>query len=142
MRRRLFILTEAAATLPLVRRILVDVREARARLCRLKRGRPNGDERRDLSARLVELLAEAGRIGVEITPGVRCEALFPFEHQWIGPKGDGQLRLACFVYSDAEPTIRRWAFAGWLSEPRPCPAEWWRHFRPGQSLPRRRAQPT
>src|SRR5690606_2218030 len=109
---RYFILTEAVRLIPLVRRILVEVREARAKLSRTNRLLQRVDwtkeeelslhqQRESALEQLQECLAEAQQLGVEITPGVRCEALFPFEHRWIGPYGDQKIRPAYFVYDDA-----------------------------------------
>lgn len=136
-RQKYFILTEAAATVPLVRRILVDVRRLRAERSRLERsirleeGKGADHEERLVHVRreLAACLAEARTLGVEITSGVRCEALFPFEHQWVGPSGDGRIRLAYFVYNDALPTIRHWFFAGWPNDRRCCAEIWWSQFR-------------
>lgn len=140
---RRFILTEAVAMLPLVRRILTDVRESRCRLCRLRRQLERADHpgseqvrMKDLArhwqVRLDDCLSEAGVLGIRITPGVRCEAHFPFDHQWIGPASDGKIRPACFVYRDAEPTIGEWIFDGWPSGRRRIWPDWWRVYRPGQ----------
>lgn len=130
-----FILTEAAQTLPLVRRILRDIREARSRLCRLDRSRnvssaERAAERRRWREQLAACLAEAVYLGIEITPGVRCEALFPFEHQWIGPQGDNKIRPAYFVYNDSQETICQWFFSGWPNDRRQVNPAWWRQFRP------------
>ena len=126
--------------LPLVRRILSDVRTARCRqhylerrlagpgLTRSERGRFE-DERADVRRRVDELLSESDHIGVEVTPGVRCEALFPFEHQWIGPQGDGKIRAAFFVYSDEHPTITDWFFKGWPDDRRKIWPQWWSMYR-------------
>jgi hypothetical protein len=152
MKGKTFILTEAAAMVPLVRRILRDIRASRARLSRIQRrlaqGRltkaerdPLARESQDLRRNLAACLAEAESLGVEITPGVRCEALFPFEHQWIGPRGDGKLRPAYFVYSDAEPTIRKWFFSGWPRDRRVCSSHWWQTYRPGVARKARSLQP-
>lgn len=141
--QRYFILTEAAAMLPLVRQILIDVREARSRIARLRRERDraelNNSERamlnrqwRHWGRKLANCQDEAITLGVEITPGIRCEALFPFEHQWIGPAGDGKIRPAYFVYSDAHSTIREWFFDGWPNDRRPIWPSWWETYRPGQ----------
>lgn len=138
---RHFILTEAAAMVPLVRRILVDVREARARIARLRRERQDAElTKPDLARwrrrwrhwgrRLANCVDEACSLGVRITPGIRCEALFPFEHQWIGPAGDGKIRPAFFVYNDANPTIEEWIFAGWPNDRRTVCADWWKVNRP------------
>ncbi|MGL5095794.1 MAG: hypothetical protein ACRDD1_09410 [Planctomycetia bacterium] len=133
---RTFILTEAAAQVPLVRRILMDVRAERARLSFADRRL----ERSDLPAReqwrwaglqsdarkaLAELLEEARSLGALVTPGVRCEAWFPFLHRWTGPKGDGRLRPAYFVYNDSQPTICEWFFDGWPDDRRPVAPAWW-----------------
>lgn len=130
-----FLLTEAAAMVPLVRRILRDVRSLRSELARRQAG-PSGaltaQRRRALESELAFCLEESARLGVEITPGVRCEALFPFEHRWIGAGGDGKLRPAYFVYNDANETIREWFFAGWPSERREPAPEWWTVYRPSQ----------
>jgi hypothetical protein len=75
-------------------------------------------------------LSEAAYLGVEITPGVRCEALFPFEHQWVGPQGDNKIRPAYFVYNDVQDTIHEWFFSGWPNDRRHVNAAWWRQFRP------------
>lgn len=130
-----FILTEAAQTLPLVRRILRDIREARSRLCRLERSQrasasETAGERRRWRELLANCLSEAAYLGVEITPGVRCEALFPFEHQWVGPQGDNKIRPAYFVYDDAQATIHQWFFSGWPKDRRHVNSTWWRQFRP------------
>ena len=140
------ILTEAAAMVPLVRRILVDVREARSRLCaiehRCRRVEWTACERTELKRRglywrdrLSGCLAEAEQLGVAITPGVRCEALFPFEHQWIGARGDGKVRQAYFIYNDALPTIRYWYFSGWPKDRRRIAPHWWNHYRPTARRP-------
>jgi hypothetical protein len=60
-----------------------------------------------------------------ITPGVRCEALFPFLHKWTGGRGDGRIRKAYFVYSDEQETIARWFFAGWPHDRRQVWPHWW-----------------
>lgn len=152
--RGTFILTEAAQMLPLVRRILHDLREARSRLCQINRRLrqtalsedrdaidPEREalvaERRLWREKLADCLAEAGFLGIEITSGVRCEALFPFEHQWIGPNGDGKLRPAYFVYNDAQNSITEWFFSGWPNDRRKVNPRWWRQFRPA---PARRLQ--
>lgn len=140
--RGAFILTEAAQMIPLIRRILRDVREARSRLCQIHRAlaplveadRPDlVEERRRWRRRLADCLAEAGCLGIEITPGVRCEALIPFEHQWIGPQGDGKIRPAYFVYNDAQNTITQWFFSGWPNDRRKVNPRWWGQFRPAPS---------
>jgi hypothetical protein len=141
--QRYFILTEAAAMLPLVRRILIDIREARARIAHLRKLRGRAEltnaERatinrqwRHWGRKLANCQDEAITLGVEITSGIRCEALFPFEHQWIGPAGDGKIRTAYFVYSDAQTTIEEWYFDGWPSDRRPIWPSWWETYRPGQ----------
>lgn len=137
-KKETFILTEAAEMLPLVRRILRDIRQARSQISRCRR-RPASvgtgaihtvvDERRRWQDRLDLCLAEAAQLGIEITPGVRCEALFPFHHQWVGEEGDQKIRPAYFVYSDAEPTIRSWFFSGWPHDRRAVNARWWHQFR-------------
>ena len=145
--QRCFVLTEAAAMLPLIRRILTEVRSARSALSSTRRRLARFDltkrERARLTQKeqaaqktLTECLAEADKLGVLITPGVRCEALFPFEHQWIGPGADGKLRPAFFVYSDAKATITEWYFDGWPSDRRQVSSQWWQQFR--RSRPARR----
>ena len=137
-RHRNFILTEAAQMLPLVRRILRDVRAARSRLSRIDRLlRQDATNRQRLRedrgfwrGELAAYLTEAAMLGVEITAGVRCEALFPFEHQWVGPQGDNKLRPAYFVYSDAEPTLKEWFFSGWPNDRRKINPKWWHQYRP------------
>ena len=140
---RLFILTEAAAMAPLLRKILVDLREARCRLSNLRRKLMRADlskqgriqAGRDEEAwrgKLLDCLAEADRLGVRITAGVRCEAHFPFEHKWIGPSGDDKIRPALFVYDDTQPTISEWIFDGWPKDRRKIWPSWWHIYRPGQ----------
>jgi hypothetical protein len=138
-RRGTFILTEAAQTLPLVRRILRDVREARSRLCRLNRvgvgtteiaRKAHQEERQRYRQQLSACLEEAAGLGVEITPGVRCEALFAFNHQWVGPDGDFKIRPAYFVFGDACDTISEWYFSGWPSDRRRVNPKWWHQYRP------------
>jgi hypothetical protein len=137
-RRGTFILTEAAERLPLVRRILRDVREARSRLSRIDRmltglgeeaRRRMEFERETYRRTLAEALRESSELGVEITPGIRCEALFAFDHQWIGPEGDNKIRPAYFVYNDAQSTIEQWFFSGWPSDRRKVNPKWWHQFR-------------
>jgi hypothetical protein len=151
--RKTFILTEAAATLPLVRVILRDIRDWRCRLSKVRRdalGRGADAERlmagsalfRQLERKVADCLSEAERLGVRISDGVRCEALFPFEHRWVGPKGDGKLRLAWFAYNDASDTIDEWYFDGWPNDRRTVNPTWWHQFRRGQVLMRIRRQPT
>lgn len=138
--RRNFILTEAAAMIPLVRQLLVEVREGRARLAHLERQTHHGTPTDTNSSRrereqkicrdqLADALTELSRLGVEVSPGVRCEALFPFEHQWTGPKGDGKIRPAFFVFNDAQSTIDEWYFAGWPGDRRKVWPHWWQQFR-------------
>lgn len=138
---RYFILTEAVRLIPLVRRILVEVREARAKLSRTNRLLQRVDwtkeeelslhqQRESALEQLQECLAEAQQLGVEITPGVRCEALFPFEHRWIGPYGDQKIRPAYFVYDDARSTITEWYFSGWPRDRRRIADVWWTVVRP------------
>lgn len=140
---RYFILAEAAKLVPLVRRILHDIREARAQLSKLDRMLERVDwtdeeeislrqRRSDVVERLQECLAEASQLGVEITPGIRCVALFPFEHRWIGPKGDGRIRPAYFVFDDAHPTITQWYFSGWPNDRRKVNEKWWKVRRPSR----------
>lgn len=140
MTQRCFILTEAAATLPLVRQILVDVREARARLSRLQRQLDAGllDEAGRLAVvaemkawqcRLDSYQNEWEQLGIEVTPGVRCEAWFPFEHRWTGPGSDGKIRPARFVYCDSQPTIVEWFFNGWPNDRRQICPDWWHEYR-------------
>lgn len=139
-KRTAFILTEAAATLPLVRQILIDIREARARLSRLDRQIQNKqtrsaarlrlrNQKSQWRARLDDCLGEARRLGIEVTPGIRCEAHFPFDHQWTGPAGDGKIRPAFFVYNDAQATIDEWFFAGWPGDRRKICPKWWKLYR-------------
>jgi hypothetical protein len=78
---------------------------------------------------LADALREASELGVEITPGVRCEALFSFDHQWIGPEGDNKIRPAYFVFNDAQATIEEWFFSGWPSDRRKVNPKWWHQFR-------------
>lgn len=123
--------------LTLVRQILRDVRETRSRINRLDRlcavnkpARPEWLAERALCReQLRACLVEAESLGIEITPGVRCEALFPFQHQWVGPQGDNKLRPAYFVYSDAQTTITEWFFSGWPNDRRKVNPRWWRQFR-------------
>jgi hypothetical protein len=140
--RRYFLLTEAAAMLPLVRQILVDVREARARAAHLQHELARTDlgeadraalaeQQRHWRDQLRGCLDEADRLGVEITAGIRCHALFPFEHQWIGPHGDGKIRSAFFLYNDAQPSITHWYFAGWPHDLRKVWPHWWKQHRNG-----------
>lgn len=137
-RRGTFILTEAARTLPLVRRILRDIRESRSRLCRFDRLANQLDEesfavyaneRTRWRAKLAECLRESAELGIAITAGVRCEALFPFDHQWIGPQGDNKIRPAYFVFNDANGTIEEWFFSGWPNDRRKVNPKWWHQFR-------------
>ncbi|MFO0944908.1 MAG: hypothetical protein U1D30_03010 [Planctomycetota bacterium] len=139
---RYFILTEAAEMIPVAQRLLVEVREARSRISLLRRQRERADlsaaERSQLvrgwrhwSRKLANCLDEAFGLGILITPGIRCEAHFPFEHQWVGPAGDGKLRPAFFVYSDANGTIEDWYFDGWPNDRRAVNPAWWTMFRPG-----------
>jgi hypothetical protein len=137
-RRGTFILTEAAQRLPLVRRILRDVREARSRLSRIDRTLAGVGEasrrrieidREYFRQRLADALREASELGVEITPGIRCEALFAFDHQWVGPEGDNKIRPAYFVFNDAQSTIEQWFFSGWPSDRRKVNPKWWHQFR-------------
>lgn len=140
---RYYILTEAGEMIPMARRLLVEIREARARISRLRRHRERSDitpaERaqilrgwRHWSRKLANCLDEAFGLGIVITPGIRCEAHFPFEHQWIGPAGDGKIRPAYFIYSDANGTIEEWYFDGWPDDRRPVNPAWWTMFRPGK----------
>lgn len=138
-----FILTEAAAMVPLVRRILVDVRSCRAEISRLFRvvrnDASNSDARNRLRQRREQLgacLREAKDLGVEISPGIRCEAFFPFDHQWIGRMGDRKLRPAYFLFSDAQPTITQWCFHGWPDHRMQVCEDWWkiRRNRPRQTV--------
>lgn len=149
-RKKKFILTEAAATIPLVKRILVDIRVARARLNsihRLQRTKKLNTakrhelitESRNLRTTLRQLLDEAAALGVEVSEGVRCEALFAFEHQWIGPAGDHKIRPAYFAYSDALDTIREWFFADWPEHRHPPAATWWNQFRTKPAVAKTRA---
>lgn len=131
---------------PLVRQILRDVRETRCRLNAIARSQKQRGltpkRRHDLQHQvrvnrgvLRQALDEATELGIEITDGVRCEALFPFEHRWIGVAGDGRIRSAYFVYSDGSDTIREWCFASWPDFRHPPAAIWWNQFRPGQRVP-------
>ena len=133
---RYFLLPEAADMAPFIRRLLVDIRTSRARLSLSDRLLERVDlapsrrateeaELRDCRRRLGESVAEAARLGVVITPGIRCEALFPFRHRWTGPHGDGAIRDAYFVFNDAEPSVYRWYFAGWPSDRREVWPHWW-----------------
>lgn len=141
---RYFILAEAAKLVPLVRTILVQVRATRSRLSRLARllDRVDWTDAQELELRqqrsesletLQECLAEASRLGVEITPGIRCEALFPFEHRWTGPFGDYRIRPAYFVYNDSQPSISQWFFSGWPKDRREIAEHWWSVTRPTAS---------
>ena len=138
---RYFILTEAARLVPLVRGILVEIREARSRLSRLGRllDRVDWTPDEELSLRqqreaaleqLQNCLGEASRLGVEITSGVRCEALFPFEHRWVGQFGDQQVRQAYFIYDDSKSALSQWFFSGWPRDRRPISKHWWTVTRP------------
>lgn len=127
--------------LPLVRRILVDLRRERSRLSRMSRSnQPSANSRdrvtpSDFAAtlkRIVELVGEIESLGLEVTPGVRCVALFPFLHRWAKPGGDGKIRQAFFVYSDANETIHEWFFDGWPRDRRRCSSAWWQQYREGQ----------
>lgn len=139
---RKFILTEAAAMVPLVRRILADVRECRCQIHALRRqlkkveGTPAAglitDELSAVEDRLRDALGEAESLGIVITDGIRCEALFPFDHKWVGPAGDNKIRRAYFVYSDAQPGITQWFFDGWPHDRRELWPGWWDIYRPGQ----------
>ena len=124
--------------LPLVRRILQDIREARSRLCRLDREAMGLDDeslagmnnqRTAWRAQLAECLRESAELGIAITAGVRCEALFPFDHQWIGPQGDNKIRPAYFVYNDANGAIEEWFFSGWPNDRRKVNPKWLHQFR-------------
>jgi hypothetical protein len=140
MTRRYFILTEAAAMAPLVRQMLIEIREARSRILHLHRELQRcstdagatarlGIECRFWHDKLDDVLRECDQLGIEISPGVRCEALFPFEHQWTGPRGDGRIRRAYFVFNDAQATITEWFFAGWPNDRRKVWPHWWTQFR-------------
>lgn len=141
--KRYFLLTDALAMLPLVRPILIDVRQARASLASIARRLDRADaadplellQKQAAQAKLLrECLDEAKRLGIRISDGVRCEAYFPFEHKWTGPKGDGRVRPACFVYSDAGDGIHEWFFEGWPNDRKSIPRTWRRLFRvPQQS---------
>lgn len=149
--KKYFILTEAAAMVPLIRPILADVRETRARLTHRQRERSRAAlterQRADLDDEIVEMtrrldtyVHEALSLGVEITPGVRCEALFPFEHQWTGPNGDGKIRAAYFVFSDGQETITQWFFRGWPDDRRDIWPHWWTQYRNSATAPRPREE--
>ncbi|QDU61550.1 hypothetical protein Pan216_24110 [Planctomycetes bacterium Pan216] len=135
IKRRTFTLSDATAMLPLISRVVKDIRGERSRLAKLARRLERADlsradrellqsERRRSRRLLTDHLAEANGLGVEITNGVRCEALFPFEHKWTGSHGDQRLRDAYFVYQDAQGTIREWYFSGWPNQRHLVPQRW------------------
>ncbi len=137
---RTFVLTEAVQMIPLVQSILREVREVRSRMSKIERlldagemidARGNSLKRNldTMRRRLALCLIEAREFGFLITDGVRCEALFPFEHRWVGPQGDGKLRPAYFVYNDAQDSISQWFFRGWPNDRRAVNPVWWTQFR-------------